>query len=38
MAQINLQGQITIPPELQAQLGLQPGTDVQLEVVGSSLT
>jgi AbrB family looped-hinge helix DNA binding protein len=37
MVQINLQGQVTIPPELQEKLGLQPGTEVELEVVGDAL-
>lgn len=37
MTQINPQGQITIPPELQQQLGLLPGTEIQLEVVGEAL-
>lgn len=37
MAQINLQGQITIPPELQEQLDLKPGTEIQLEVVDGTL-
>lgn len=32
--QINPQGQITIPPEIQQQLGLIPGTEVHLEIVG----
>lgn len=35
--QINPQGQITIPPEIQQQLGLIPGTEVHLEVVGDGL-
>jgi len=37
MTQINPQGQITIPPEIQHQLGLIPGTEVQIEVVGDVL-
>jgi AbrB family looped-hinge helix DNA binding protein len=37
MVQINRQGQVTIPPELQEQLGLLPGVEVQLEVVGDAL-
>jgi AbrB family looped-hinge helix DNA binding protein len=34
MTQINSQGQITIPPDIQQQLGLLPGTEVEIEVVG----
>jgi AbrB family looped-hinge helix DNA binding protein len=37
MTQINLQGQITIPPAIQQQLGLVPGTEVEIEVVGETL-
>ncbi len=37
MTQINLNGQITIPPDIQQQLGLLPGTEVELEVVGEVL-
>lgn len=35
--QINAQGQITIPPNIREQLGLLPGTEVQLQVVGDTL-
>lgn len=35
--QVNTQGQITIPLDIQDQLGLLPGTEVQLEVVGDTL-
>jgi AbrB family looped-hinge helix DNA binding protein len=35
--QITANGQITIPPEIQQQLGLEPGTEVHLEVVGDTL-
>ncbi|MDB9528256.1 AbrB/MazE/SpoVT family DNA-binding domain-containing protein [Oscillatoria sp. CS-180] len=31
------QGQITIPAELLAQLGLSPGAEVQIQVVGNTL-
>ena len=34
MTQINSQGQITIPPDIQQQLGLLPGTEIEIEVVG----
>jgi len=34
---ISTEGQITIPTEIQEQLGLLPGTEVQLEVVGDFL-
>jgi AbrB family looped-hinge helix DNA binding protein len=34
---ITSDGQITIPAEIQQQLGLEPGTEVCLEVVGSTL-
>lgn len=37
MTQISLQGQVTIPPAIQQQLGLLPGTEVELEVVGEIL-
>jgi antitoxin component of MazEF toxin-antitoxin module len=37
MVQINQQGQMTLPPELQEQLGLLSGPEVQLEVVGNVL-
>ena len=37
MIQITPQGQITIPHEIQQQLGLLPGTEVQLEVAGDVL-
>ena len=37
MTQINSQGQITIPPEIKQQLGLLPGTEVQIDVIGDSL-
>ena len=35
--QIEPNGKITIPPDIQNKLGLQPGTEVQLEVVGDTL-
>jgi AbrB family looped-hinge helix DNA binding protein len=34
---INTEGQITIPPEIQEQLGLFPSTEIQLEVIGDTL-
>jgi bifunctional DNA-binding transcriptional regulator/antitoxin component of YhaV-PrlF toxin-antitoxin module len=34
---IDTDGKITISPELQEQLGLQPGTEVQLEVRDNTL-
>ena len=34
---IDTDGKITIPPDIQNQLGLQPGTEIQLEVVGNTL-
>lgn len=34
---IDTNGKITIPPEIQNKLGLQPGTEVQFEVVGDIL-
>lgn len=34
---ISPNGQITIPPDLQKQLGLLPGTEIQLEVIGDTL-
>jgi AbrB family looped-hinge helix DNA binding protein len=34
---INPNGQITIPPDIQEQLGLLPGTEIQLEVIGDTL-
>jgi AbrB family looped-hinge helix DNA binding protein len=34
---INPNGQITIPPDIQEQLGLLPGTEIQLEVIGDAL-
>jgi len=37
MTQINSHGQITIPPDIQQQLGLLPGTEVELEVVGDTV-
>jgi AbrB family looped-hinge helix DNA binding protein len=37
MTQINSQGQITIPPDLQQLLGLFPGTEVKIQVVGDAL-
>jgi antitoxin PrlF len=37
MTQINLEGQITIPPTIRQQLGLSPGTEVELEVIGETL-
>ena len=35
--QINAEGQITIPPDIREQLGLIPGTEIQLEVMGNTL-
>jgi len=35
--QINSEGQITIPADVRERLGLLPGTEVQLEVVGDIL-
>jgi antitoxin component of MazEF toxin-antitoxin module len=35
--QITADGKITIPPEMQQQLGLEPGTEVHLEIVGITL-
>lgn len=37
MTQINSQGQITIPPDIQRQLGLLPGTEIEIEVVGEAV-
>ncbi|MCG9892789.1 MAG: AbrB/MazE/SpoVT family DNA-binding domain-containing protein [Thermosynechococcaceae cyanobacterium MS004] len=34
---INAEGQITIPPDIQKQLGLFPSTEIQLEVIGDTL-
>ncbi|NEP15090.1 MAG: AbrB/MazE/SpoVT family DNA-binding domain-containing protein [Symploca sp. SIO2C1] len=34
---IDTDGKITIPPDIQNKLGLQPGTEIQLEVVGNTL-
>lgn len=34
---IDTDGKITIPPEIQEQLGLLPGTEIQLEVKGNIL-
>ncbi|NES18528.1 MAG: AbrB/MazE/SpoVT family DNA-binding domain-containing protein [Symploca sp. SIO3E6] len=34
---IDTEGKITIPPDIQNKLGLQPGTEIQLEVVGNTL-
>ena len=34
---IDTNGKITIPLDIQNKLGLQPGTEVQLEVVGDTL-
>lgn len=34
---VTVNGQITIPPEIQQQLALFPGTEVELEVVGDAL-
>ncbi len=34
---IDTNGKITIPPDIQNKLGLQPGTEVQLEVVEDTL-
>jgi bifunctional DNA-binding transcriptional regulator/antitoxin component of YhaV-PrlF toxin-antitoxin module len=34
---INTEGQITIPPDIQEQLGLFPSTEIQLEVIGDIL-
>ncbi|MEL6399686.1 MAG: AbrB/MazE/SpoVT family DNA-binding domain-containing protein [Cyanobacteria bacterium J06626_4] len=35
--QLDEQGQITIPAELLAQLGLSPGAEVQIQIVGKTL-
>jgi bifunctional DNA-binding transcriptional regulator/antitoxin component of YhaV-PrlF toxin-antitoxin module len=35
--QITHDGQITIPQQMQQQLGLEPGAEVHLEIVGSTL-
>ena len=37
MTQINSQGQITIPSDIQQQLGLLPGTEIEIEVVGETV-
>jgi AbrB family looped-hinge helix DNA binding protein len=34
---IDTDGKIAIPPDVQEQLGLRPGTEVQLEVMGDTL-
>lgn len=34
---IDTDGKITIPPEVQEQLGFKPGTEIQLEVMGDTL-
>ena len=34
---IDTEGKITIPPEIQNQLEFQPGTEVELEVIGNTL-
>lgn len=34
---VDTDGKITIPPEIQEQLGLLPGTEIQLEVKGNIL-
>ncbi|ELR96707.1 looped-hinge helix DNA binding domain, AbrB family [Gloeocapsa sp. PCC 73106] len=34
---ISPNGQITIPLDIQEQLGLLPGTEIQLEVIGDTL-
>jgi len=34
---IDTEGKITIPPEIQNQLKLRPGTEVKLEVIGDTL-
>ncbi|MBP5971976.1 AbrB/MazE/SpoVT family DNA-binding domain-containing protein [Brasilonema sp. CT11] len=34
---INTDGQITIPPDIREQLGLLPGTEVQLEVIDDTV-
>ncbi|NMG19552.1 AbrB/MazE/SpoVT family DNA-binding domain-containing protein [Brasilonema bromeliae] len=34
---INTEGQIPIPPNIQEQLGLLPGTAIELEVIGDTL-
>ncbi len=36
-AKIDGEGQVAIPPDIREQLGLLPGTEVQLEVVGDAL-
>ena len=35
--QINSEGQITIPADVRERLGLLPGTEVQLEIIGDTL-
>jgi antitoxin component of MazEF toxin-antitoxin module len=35
--QVSVDGTIAIPPDIQQQLGLTPGTEVELEIVGSTL-
>ncbi len=37
MTQINPQGQITIPLDIQQQLGLLPGTEIEIVVVGDTV-
>jgi antitoxin PrlF len=34
---IDTNGQIAIPPDIREQLGLFPGTDIELEVIGDIL-
>jgi AbrB family looped-hinge helix DNA binding protein len=34
---IDTNGQIAIPPNIREQLGLFPGTDIHLEVIGDTL-
>ncbi len=34
---IDTDGKIAIPPEVQERLGLRPGTEIQLEVMGDTL-
>lgn len=35
--QVNEQGQVTIPAEVQERLGFAPGTEIELEIVGEKL-
>jgi antitoxin PrlF len=35
--QITANGQVSIPPEIQQQLGLLPGTEIEIAVIGDTL-